>query len=93
MSHIRDIVTRVMAEVDREPVEESVRKWRAAGRHYAKLAQELFEELDDGAEDGAHTAIMVDVTALAALATMYFTLAQDVQCFGKLPAEHAPGGE
>lgn len=81
---------RVMAEVDREPVEESVRKWRSAGRFYAKQAQELFLDAanDEGTvtpDDAEHVVRMGDVAALAALASMYFAMAADAECFGKLP--------
>ncbi|ASR85547.1 hypothetical protein I5G80_gp099 [Mycobacterium phage Krueger] len=83
----------VMAEVDREPVEDSVRKWRSAGRHYAKQAQESVLDLDDAGDsldDYARARRLVDITALAALASMYFAMAADVDCFGKLPPAADP---
>ncbi|AKF15221.1 hypothetical protein SEA_SHEDLOCKHOLMES_44 [Mycobacterium phage ShedlockHolmes] len=94
----RDITMSVMAEVDREPVESSVRKWRSAARFYAKQAQELFLDSADeqGNVDGdeaEHIRRMSDVTALAALATMYFSMAADVECFGKLPPVEAADDE
>ncbi|ASR86323.1 hypothetical protein SEA_AMOHNITION_43 [Mycobacterium phage Amohnition] len=73
----------MMAEVDREPVEDSIGKWRAAARYYAKEAQDLF--VDDGLDGDEHAARMVDVTTLASMATMYFALAADAERFGKLP--------
>ncbi|AJD82265.1 hypothetical protein PBI_KESHU_45 [Mycobacterium phage Keshu] len=87
---IRDITMRMTTEVDREPVEESVRKWRSAARFYAKQAQELFLDSadDQGKVDGdeaEHIRRMSDVATLAALATMYFSMAADAECFGKLP--------
>ncbi|QIG61556.1 hypothetical protein SEA_XIMENITA_47 [Mycobacterium phage Ximenita] len=87
---------RVMAEVDREPVEDSVRKWRSAGRHYAKQAQELVLAIDDEADDldeESRARRLVDVTTLAALASMYFAMAADVDCFGKLPPAADPADE
>ncbi|AEK09855.1 hypothetical protein FGG30_gp043 [Mycobacterium phage Pixie] len=86
----RDITMPMTAEVDREPVEESVRKWRSAARFYAKQAQELFLDSADeqGNVDGdeaEHVRRMNDVATLAALATMYFSMAADAECFGKLP--------
>ncbi|ASR85245.1 hypothetical protein I5H06_gp59 [Mycobacterium phage SirPhilip] len=81
------------AEIDKEPVETSVLKWRGAGRHYAKQAQEMILEIDEVVEDDERAARMVEVTATASLATMYFALANDADCFGKLPPAHSPDDE
>ncbi|APD18208.1 hypothetical protein SEA_HAMMY_43 [Mycobacterium phage Hammy] len=89
LSGSQDTLSSVSAEVDREPVEVSIVGWRAAARHYAKQAQELFLDLDDE-DDDEHAKRMIDVTALATLATMYFALASDAKCFGKLPPEAEP---
>ncbi|WNM68982.1 hypothetical protein SEA_TRIBLETROUBLE_41 [Mycobacterium Phage TribleTrouble] len=91
----QDTLSTVTAEVDREPVEDVVKKWRSAGRFYAKQAQELFLDSadDEGTVSGGddeHVRRMVDVSALAALASMYFSMAADVECFGKLPPVEAP---
>ncbi|AFN37738.1 hypothetical protein FGG44_gp45 [Mycobacterium phage MacnCheese] len=91
----KDTLSITMAEVDKEDPDESVRKWRAAGRFYAKQAQELMLDAadDEGtvdATDEHHVRRMCDVSALTGLATMYFAMAHDVDCFGKLPpAAHA----
>ncbi|QFG11464.1 hypothetical protein I5G87_gp40 [Mycobacterium phage Ekdilam] len=90
LSASQDILSSVSAEVDSEPVEVNIEGWRSAGRHYAKLAQELFLDLDDDEGDDEHARRMIDVTALSTLATMYFALASDADRFGKLPPEAKP---
>ncbi|QFG09429.1 hypothetical protein I5H08_gp058 [Mycobacterium phage Yuna] len=91
LSPAQDMFTHVMAQVDREPVEVSIEKWRSAGRHYAKQAQEMLLDLDEAAPEGDERLKgMIEVTATASLAQMYFAMAHDVHCFGKLPPAQAP---
>lgn len=62
------------------PLPEQIAAYRKAGRTYARRAVDVLnttEEMDDDTERY--------ITGNAALAAMYFTLARDIDHFGKLP--------
>lgn len=90
-SSVDDMVS-VVAEVDEQDVDTNVRRWRAAGRSYARQAQELYlegpiNEGDGDVDADELVARRVDVATLAGLAAMYFALAADGDRFGPLPPE------